>query len=82
MNFRIAHYLKVTLNLLACAVALVVFFGQFAQSLKWVLLGVAVALLVGGSVVGASFCRCPNCGELLPAKWRLPHSCPSCGEEL
>lgn len=82
MNYRVAHFLKVTMNLLACAVALVVFFGQFAQGMKWVLLVVAIALLIGGSVIGATFCRCPHCGNILPVKWKLPHICPNCDGEL
>lgn len=82
MNFRTAHLIKVILYVLACAVALVVFFGQLSQSLKWILLAIAVVLLIGGSVVNAQFCRCPHCGALLPAKWRLPRTCPNCNEEL
>lgn len=75
MNWRSCKLVSRLLNIGSIAAVLCSLL--FQGTLRWVLLGAAIALMLASAVVVSRFWRCPKCGELL-AKGRSPQ-CPRCG---
>lgn len=43
---------------------------------------IAVALVIGSVFYKALTLKCPHCGGFLPAKYKLPETCPACGKPI
>lgn len=43
---------------------------------------IAMALVFGSVFYKAFTLKCPHCGGFLPAKYKLPETCPACGKSI
>lgn len=43
---------------------------------------IAVALVIVSVLYKAMMLKCPHCGAFLPAKYKLPETCPACSKSV
>ena len=83
MNFEKAKKITTALfvgSLFACVVSL--FFADSNPQYTLYAFCIAIAMLVMGIIVAATFCKCPYCGKrILLGMLKVTH-CPSCRRDL
>ena len=74
LHLWISHLILVVGVVLALAGVYLRQEGEGIHYLVWIAIGLAVA-----SVLYKAFMlKCPHCGTFLPARYKLPETCPAC----
>ena len=78
LHLWISHMFTIAGVVLAIAGMILRQEGEGIHYLVWV----AVALIMVSVFYKAVTLKCPHCGAFLPAKYKLPETCPACSKSV
>ncbi len=78
LHLWISHLIMIVGVVLAIAGVILNQGNEGVHYLVWV----AVAVVFGSVLYKAFTLKCPHCGAFLPAKYKLPDTCPNCNKSV